>query len=52
MKRPRYTDARPRYYTSDESRKPGYLARRMKAYARLQRMRRRSNVIRLRKEAA
>ena len=28
-----------RYRTAEESKEPGYLARRMKAYARLQRMR-------------
>ena len=47
-RRPRYTDARPRYRTASESREPGYLARRMKAYARLNRMRRRHNIIVLR----
>jgi hypothetical protein len=38
MSKPRYTDARRRYRTAEESRAPGYLARRLKAYARLQRM--------------
>ena len=52
MKRVRYTDARPRYRTAEESRTPGYLAHRMKVYARLLRMRRRHNVITLRKAAA
>ena len=52
MKRVRYTDARSRYRTADASRVPGYLAHRMKVYARLQRMRRRHNVITLRKAAA
>jgi hypothetical protein len=52
MRKARYTDARPRYRTAEESKAPGYLAHRFKVYARLQRMRRRSNVIRLRKEKA
>lgn len=40
MKTPRWTDKqRGRYRTSAESQQPGYLARRMKAYARLERMR-------------
>jgi hypothetical protein len=38
MKPPRFTDARRRYRTAEESRAPGYLARRLKAYARLQRI--------------
>lgn len=45
MKRPRYTDGRGAYHDSEKSKEPGYLARRMRAYARLQRMRaRQSNV--------
>ena len=36
--KPNYTDARRRYRTAEESRSPGYLARRLKAYARLQRI--------------
>lgn len=38
--KPKYTDQHRggRYRTSEESREPGYLARRMKAYARLERM--------------
>ena len=52
MKRARFTDARPRYRTAEESRTPGYLAHRFRVYARLQRMRRRHNVITLRKEKA
>ena len=50
MRRPKFTDARARYRTAEESRTPGYLAHRFKVYARLQRMRRRHNVITLRKE--
>jgi hypothetical protein len=38
MKSPRYTDRRRRYRTAAESSQPGYLARRFKAYARLERM--------------
>ena len=38
MKPPKFTDARRRYRTAEESRSPGYLARRFKAYQRLQRM--------------
>ena len=52
MRKPRYTDARPRYRNSEASRAPGYLAHRFRVYARLQRMRRRHNVITLRKAAA
>lgn len=52
MNRPRYTDKRPRYHSADESRKPGYLARRFAAYRRLQRMKARSNVKPIRKEVA
>ena len=52
MKRPKYTDSRPRYRNADASRVPGYLAHRFRVYARLQRMRRRHNVITLRKAAA
>ena len=52
MRRPKFTDARARYRTAEESRTPGYLAHRFRVYARLQRMRRRHNVITLRKEAA
>jgi hypothetical protein len=52
IRRPRFTDARARYRNAEESRTPGYLAHRMKLYARLQRMRRRHNVITLRKAAA
>ena len=47
MKKPNYTDGfRGRYRSASESREPGYLARRMKAYARLQRLKARkaSNV--------
>jgi hypothetical protein len=41
MKPPRYTDKQRggRYRTADETKQPGYLARRLKAYARLERMR-------------
>jgi len=35
---------RSRYRTAAESQKPGYLARRLRAYARLERMRAKSNV--------
>lgn len=49
MRKVKYTDARSRYRTAEESMAPGYLAHRMRVYARLQRMRRRSNVIKLRK---
>ena len=52
MKRPRFTDARARYRNAEESRTPGYLAHRLRVYARLQRMRRRHNVITLRKDRA
>ena len=48
LRKPRFTDARARYRTAEESRTPGYLAHRMRVYARLQRMRRRRNVITLR----
>ena len=44
MKRPRFTDERSKYHDAETSREPGYLARRMKAYARLQRMKARTNV--------
>lgn len=37
--KPRYTDGRQKYKTAAQSREPGYLAKRMKAYARLQRLR-------------
>lgn len=41
MKPPRYTDKQRggRYRTADETKQPGYLARRLKAYARLERLR-------------
>ena len=52
MRRPRFTDARPRYRTASESREPGYLEHRFRLYARLLRMRLRHNVIALRKAAA
>lgn len=43
MKTPKYTDQhRGRYRSAAESREPGYLARRLKAYARLQRIRERA----------
>jgi hypothetical protein len=38
MKPPRYTDRRRRYRTAAESSQPGYLAKRLKAYARLERI--------------
>ena len=38
MKTPRFTDAKRRYRTAEESRAPNYLARRFKAFRRLQRM--------------
>jgi hypothetical protein len=38
MKPPKYTDKRRRYRTAAESSQPGYLARRFKAYARLERI--------------
>jgi hypothetical protein len=38
MKSPKYTDKRRRYRTAAESSQPGYLAKRLKAYARLERM--------------
>jgi hypothetical protein len=38
MKPPRFTDRRRRYRTAAESSQPGYLAKRFKAYARLERM--------------
>jgi hypothetical protein len=38
MKTPRYSDRRRRYRTAAESSQPGYLAKRLKAYARLERM--------------
>lgn len=41
-----------RYRDAAETSKPGYLERRMKAYARLQRWRNRTNVVPLRKESA
>lgn len=37
--KPNYTDARRRYRTAEESRSPGYLARRFRALQRLQRIR-------------
>lgn len=44
--KPKFTDQhRGRYRTAAESREPGYLARRMKAYTRLQRLRDRAPVI-------
>jgi hypothetical protein len=43
MKTPRFTDNRPKYHDSQKSQEPGYLARRLKAYARLQRMRSRTS---------
>lgn len=46
MKRPKFTDThRGRYHTSEESKTPGYLARRFAAYRRLQRMQARSSVV-------
>lgn len=40
MKTPKWSDGRNgRYYSAEESKQPGYLERRMKAYARLQRLR-------------
>lgn len=41
MKAPKFTDRQRggRYRTAAESQQPGYLARRMQAYARLERMR-------------
>lgn len=48
MKRPRFTDAhRGRYRTAEESKTPGYLAKRFAAFRRLQRMQARSNVAQL-----
>lgn len=42
--KPRFTDGRKgRYRSAEESRAPGYLSRRLKAYARLQRMRERQS---------
>jgi hypothetical protein len=38
MKPPRFTDRRRRYRTAAESSQPGYLAKRFKAYARLERI--------------
>jgi hypothetical protein len=38
MKSPKYTDKRRRYRTAAESSQPGYLAKRLKAYARLERI--------------
>jgi hypothetical protein len=38
MRHPNYTDRRRRYRTAAESSQPGYLARRFKAYARLERI--------------
>lgn len=45
MRRPKFTDARPRYRSAEESKVPGYLAHRFRVYARLARMRRRKNII-------
>lgn len=54
MKDPRYTDKHrgPRYRTAAESQQPGYLARRMQAYARLQRLKARATVTPIRKKVA
>lgn len=52
LRKVKFTDVRPRYRNAEESSQPGYLARRLKVYARLMRMRRRHNVITLRKERA
>ena len=53
MKQPRYCDKhRGRYQTAEASREPGYLARRFKAIARLQRMRARTNVTQIKRKAA
>lgn len=49
MKRPRYSDRRPRYRTAEESRAPGYLARRFEAIRRLQRMKEKRVVVPIRK---
>ena len=48
MKPVKFTDARRRYRSAMESQKPGYLAKRFKAYRRLQRMQA-ANVTPLRK---
>jgi hypothetical protein len=52
MKRPHFTDRRPRYRSAEQSRTPGYLAHRLRLYARLPRMKARHNVIPLRSKAA
>ena len=36
--KPKFTDGRSRYHSAEESKSPGYLARRFEAYKRLQRM--------------
>jgi hypothetical protein len=52
VKRPHFTDRRTRYRSAEQSRAVGYLAHRLRLYARLQRMRARHNVIPLRSKAA
>ena len=52
LRKVKFTDCRPRYRNAEESRTPGYLAHRFRLYARLQRMRRRHNVITPRKDRA
>jgi len=50
--KPRFTDNRGRYRTAEESKEPGYLARRFQAIRRLQRMQaRKQNITPLRKTA-
>jgi hypothetical protein len=52
MKRPKFTDGRGTYHSSEKSREPGYLARRFKAIERLQRMRaKKHNVTPIKKAA-
>lgn len=51
MKSPKFTDNRKRYHDAAKSSTPGYLARRMKAYARLRRMKARSNVSQIKRVA-
>lgn len=52
-KTPRFTDGRGRYINSEKSKEPGYLARRFKAYRRLQRMKaRRCNVTQIQERKA
>ena len=52
MKRPRFVDGKGRYRSAEESRSPGYLARRFEAIRRLQRMKeRRQNITPIKKVA-